>query len=190
MSTPESSPAVAAATDARPRDIIDFIQARGAERGEIMLVNRAYYQAFIDLPPERVEQLVLALMVDQRKMVRGLARGGTDAAAVAKVTDAMSSILLSLEMGLACFDSLGQLVFVSPEGPGADELGLEEDLQRWHDSMRPVLRRTVRHALPWLLAGPLPSCLPSGAEPQVGTRPPTARRDAERRASNQGELEL
>lgn len=136
---------------ARPKDIIDTIEALAAQSGHFDAVDEDYYHAFLELAQQEIEKLAVAVMLDQEKEVRRLARANSDPTAVARVSKFIHNFFRAISLGLARFDAFGRLGFVARIGP---EPSIETDdlMDCRFKQIEPIVTNTVRRTLPWLLS--------------------------------------
>lgn len=135
----------------RQKDIIAAIEALAAEQGRFEPVDENYYQAFVDLTQPQVEKLAIALLLDQDAVVRRLAGGKSDPAAVARVSKFVRDMFTGISLGFARFDAFGRFGFVArigfePTGEMDDAMAAKFQL------IEPMITNIVRRTLPWLLS--------------------------------------
>ncbi|MCB1100688.1 MAG: hypothetical protein KDN22_34320 [Verrucomicrobiae bacterium] len=135
----------------RPKDIVDAIEELAAQSGAFEPVDENYYQAFLDLTQQQIEKLAVAVILDQEKEVRRLARGRSNPAAVASVSRLVRNVFTGISVGLARFDAFGRLGFVARIGfdPTAE---MNDALEHKFQLIEPMITNIVRRTLPWLLS--------------------------------------
>jgi hypothetical protein len=114
-------------------------------------LDENYYQAFVDLTQQQVEKLAIALMLDQEKEVRRLAKGKADPQAVGRVSKFVRNMFTGISLGFARFDSFGRFGFVAQIGP-EPTVEMDEAIEQKFRLVEPMITNSVRRTLPWLLS--------------------------------------
>jgi hypothetical protein len=131
----------------RPRDIkspsltpiTDFIEKRAAEHGHFAPVGEDYYREFLQLTQPEIEKLAVTVLLEEEREVRRLASGRSDTAAVDRVAKLVRDVFHAISMGLARFNALGRLGFVSRIGPKPWETDLAGTLERRYAEIAPMI---------------------------------------------------